>query len=146
MNVFYEFYKIVKSLREEKIAYALIGGVAIAFYSEPRFTKDIDILLMIKDVEKVKGILKNEGYFESSPPWFLIDKALTLDRFLKIQDNDEMIIDILIAENKRFEKIIENAQEAISAEAGVVRIASKDDLIWLKEQRNSCRIKPISKG
>jgi len=141
MNVFFEFYKIVKSFREEKIDYALIGGVAIAFYSEPRFTKDIDILLTVKDFGSAKRILNDAGYFESSPPWFLIEKALVLFRFMKIRDNDEMIVDILVAKNKKFEKIIENAQETVSAEAGVIRIASKKDLIWLKEQRNSLQDK-----
>ncbi|MDP2895440.1 MAG: nucleotidyl transferase AbiEii/AbiGii toxin family protein [bacterium] len=45
MNVFYEFQKIVRHLQAEKIEYALIGGVALAFYAEPRFTKDIDLLV-----------------------------------------------------------------------------------------------------
>ena len=65
------------------------------------------------------------------------DSNLTLHRFLKVQDLDEMIVDILVAGDDRHQEIITNALEAESEETGVVRVASKSDLIWLKRQRNS---------
>jgi hypothetical protein len=39
MNVFNEFHKIVAPLQAEGIGYALVGGVGVAFNTEPRFTK-----------------------------------------------------------------------------------------------------------
>ena len=42
MNVFDEFSAVVARLEEQNIRYALVGGVAVAFYAEPRFTQDID--------------------------------------------------------------------------------------------------------
>ena len=69
MNIFEEFNRLVKELETRKVKYALIGGVATAFYTEPRFTKDIDLLIDSEDYEKVKGILEKEGYFESTSPW-----------------------------------------------------------------------------
>ena len=44
-----------------KVKYALVGGVAMAFYTEPRFTRDIDLLIGSEDFEKTKGILEKEG-------------------------------------------------------------------------------------
>jgi hypothetical protein len=64
----------------------LLGGVAMAFHSYARFTKDIDILVPGSD---------------------------------------------------RQDQIIDEALEAYSKQTGNVRVAKKDDLIWLKEQRNS---------
>ncbi len=92
MNVFYEFSKIVKQLEEQKIQYALVGGVAMAFHAEMRFTKDIDILLAPQDLERIRKILGAEGYFESASPWTLQHTPLTLRRFVKIQGNEEMVI------------------------------------------------------
>jgi hypothetical protein len=44
-----------------KVKYALVGGVAMAFYTEPRFTEDIDLLVGFEDFEKTKGILEKDG-------------------------------------------------------------------------------------
>ncbi len=137
MNVFFEFHKIVKGLQEQKVSYALIGGVAMAYYSNARFTKDIDILLKKTEFNKIKNILENEKYVDSEKPWTFKDSSLTLHRFWKVLDGDDMIIDILIAEDDKHNRIIDDALEAFSKETGVVRVADKEDLIWLKEQRNS---------
>lgn len=137
MNVFYEFHKIVQHLQSEEIEYALIGGVAVAFHAQPRFTKDIDILICRAELERVTGILKGEGYFESSSPWTFRDSQLTLHRFMKVEEQDEMVVDILVAGNDRQEAIVSHAMEAKSKGTGVVRLATKPDLIWLKRQRHS---------
>ncbi len=136
MNVFYEFWKIAKVFEEEKIPYALVGGVAIAFHSVPRFTKDIDILIEVKSLEQVSHLLKAQGYFESTSPRKFTTTELTLYRFMKIVDGDEMLVDILVSGSKRHDEVIENAIIAESSEVRV-SLARKDDLIWLKSFRNS---------
>ncbi len=137
MNVFQEFLKIVQHLQEERVEYALIGGVAVAFYAEPRFTKDIDLLVREGELERVTHILKKEGYFKSSSPWTFKASKLTLHRFMKVEDLDEMVVDILVAGDDRHERVIANALEAESEGTGTVRVAKKTDLIWLKQNRNS---------
>ena len=137
MNVFEEFKRIVLELEKKKVRYALVGGVAMAFYSEPRFTRDIDILVDIDDFDKAKGLLEKDGYFESASPWTFRNVDIELHRFLKIvASEDEMMIDILIAKDEDVRRIIQNAVEAESEE-GRVMLADKKDLIWLKRLRNS---------
>jgi predicted nucleotidyltransferase len=137
MNVFYEFHKIVQHLQAEGIEYALIGGVAVAFHSQPRFTKDVDLLIREGELGRVADALKREGYFKSTEPWTFKDSKLTLHRFLKVQDLDEMTIDVLVAGDDRHQEIVANAMVAESEGTGLVRVASRRDLIWLKRQRNS---------
>ena len=109
----------------------------MAFYAEPRFTRDIDLLLDPDDFQKVKGILEKNGYFESASPWTFQNVAIELHRFLKVvNEEDEMLIDILVAKNEEVKKIIQNAVEAESEE-GKVMLANKKDLIWLKRTRDS---------
>ena len=137
MNIFDEFHKIVRRFQAEGIAYALIGGVAVAFHAEPRFTRDIDLLIREADLERVTEVLKREGYFKSTSPWALEDSNLILHRFLRAEGSSGMIIDILVAGDSRHEQIIKNALEAESEKVGVVKVADKADLIWLKRKRNS---------
>ena len=137
MNVFEEFKRLVLELESQKVRYALVGGVAVAFYTEPRFTQDIDLLVESEDFEKIKDILENEGYFESAAPWTFRNVAIELHRFLKVAaSEDEMMIDILIAKDDEAKRIIQDALEADSEE-GRVMVANKKDLIWLKKMRGS---------
>ena len=117
--------------------YALIGGVAMAFYSAPRFTKDIDIIVKKGDLKNVCNILGRKGYMKSAQPWIFKETKLTLHRFLKVADEDEMLIDVLVAGNARIEKMIDHAEVAESKGTGQIRVIRRKDLIWLKKARNS---------
>lgn len=136
MNVFEEFNRLVKELEASKVRYALVGGVAMAFYTEPRYTRDIDLLIDSEDYEKTRGILERNGYFKSIRPWKFEKPPMELHRFLKTSGEDEMIIDILIAKSEEVRNIVRDSIEAESEE-GKVRIASRKDLIWLKRMRDS---------
>ena len=56
MSIFFEFHKLVKRLQEKKVAYAVVGGVAMAFHAYARFTRDIDILTKESELEVVTDI------------------------------------------------------------------------------------------
>ena len=60
MNVFEEFKRVVLELKKQKVRYAIVGGVAMAFYTEPRFTQDIDLLVESEDFEKTKDVLRKK--------------------------------------------------------------------------------------
>ena len=137
MNVFEEFKQLVLELEKQGARYALVGGVAMAFYTEPRFTRDIDILVDSDDFSMVKEILEKDGYFESRLPWTFRNVDIELYRFLKVADEEnEMLIDILVAKDEEVRRIIQSAVEAESEE-GKVMVANKEDLIWLKRTRDS---------
>ena len=136
MNVFEEFSHLVKDFENRKVRYTLVGGVAMAFFTEPRFTRDIDLLVDSEDYEKIKGILQKRGYFESASPWKFKKVRIELHRFLKVTKDDEMTMNILVAETDEVRRIIDECIEAESEE-GSVRIASRKDLIWLKRIRGS---------
>src|SRR3989339_171273 len=137
MNVFEEFKRLVSELERQGLRYTLVGGVAMAFYTEPRFTRDIDLLVDSDDFGRMKGILEKDGYFESASPWTFRNVAIELHRFLKVvNEEDEMLIDILVAKDEEVRKVIQNAVEAESEE-GRVMLANKKDLIWLKKTRDS---------
>lgn len=136
MNIFEEFAKIIQHIEAKQIQYALVGGVSMAFYVEPRFTQDIDLLLGPDDFLKMKKVLEDNEYLESAEPWTFQNTPLTLHRFFKAVGNDQMIVDILIAGCQRHLEILKNTIIAES-EHGIIHVANKFDVIWLKQQRNS---------
>jgi len=109
----------------------------MAFYGPMRFTKDIDLLIEDCDLKAVTECLKKEGYFPSTDPWTFSDTKITLHRFIKLEGEDQMIIDVMVSGTDKTTDIIENAIETESEGTGTVKVASKADLIWLKKQSNS---------
>ena len=137
MNIFFEFYKIAKRLHESEIPYALVGGVAMAFYTRPRFTKDIDLLIYPEGLVDVESSLRKEGYTRTAPPWTFSNTALTLHHYLKVEGDDEMMMDVLVARTAEHQQMIDEADIATSDTLGEVRVIRKKDLIRLKQARNS---------
>lgn len=145
MNLFDEFFKIVGNFEQVGLKYAVVGGIAMAFHDQPRFTKDIDILVLPEDLEKITTIFEKIGYFESSAPWTFKNTNLTLHRFMKTEGGDFLTVDILVGNEERHREVVKNSLEEKS-EKGVVKIANKNDLIWMKRMRNSDQDKVDIKG
>ena len=136
MNLFDEFFSIAERLEEHQVTYCVIGGIAMAFHDQPRFTRDIDILVAAEQIEQVRIALKETGYFESTSPWTFKGSGLTLHRFMKTEDEDYLVVDVLLGSEPRHMSILEGPVKEVWT-GGRVRIANKEDLIWLKERRLS---------
>lgn len=136
MHLFDEFHSIVREFRRHRIQYAVVGGIAMAFHGEPRFTRDIDVLIEPRDLGRATAILKSLRYSPSAPPWTFPKTNLTLHRFLKTEATDYLVIDILVGQEPRHHEIIKNCLREKSGE-GTIRIARMEDIIWMKQFRDS---------
>lgn len=136
MNIFDEFLSLARVLQRNNCQYCLIGGVAMAFHSLPRFTKDVDLLTTPESFAAIKATLEADGYFESTQPWSFNNTALTLHRFIKPAGDDTMMIDLMVAGEPRHHDILSNSLLAEHQDLSIP-LATKEDLIWLKSIRNS---------
>jgi hypothetical protein len=139
MELYREFFNLIDALNQEGLEYSVVGGIALAFHSQPRFTRDIDILARPGNLASYEKILQCLGYARFSEPWTLPKTNIELHRFAKRsqEDAEEMIfIDLLLGHANRHHQIIDRSL-VDESRAGRVRIATKEDLIWLKKLRNS---------
>jgi hypothetical protein len=136
MNIYDEFFSIIKQLNAADIKYAVVGGIALSFHTEPRYTKDIDFLVLSNCIDHLKSILKSMDYTFEAQSWTFKKSNITLHRLTKIEGEDSLTIDILEAAEERHIRIIENAITE-KTEYGFVNIATREDLIWMKRLRNS---------
>lgn len=139
MELFREFFSVVEGLNREGLAYSVVGGIALAFHAQPRFTRDIDILAKPVDLERYKGVFGKLGYTELAEPWTFKNTKITMHRFGKPSleyDEDLIVIDLLLGHEERHAAIIEQSILDESP-AGTVRLASREDLIWMKQIRGS---------
>jgi hypothetical protein len=136
MNLYDEFFSIISMVNKFGIRYAVVGGIALAFHGRPRFTRDVDFLMHHKDMDLLKMALERLGYEEMAEPWKLTNTTLILHRFLKVEEQDEVMIDVLLANDDEHLRVIQDAVVAES-EVGQVSVATRRDIIWMKKSRNS---------
>jgi hypothetical protein len=137
MNLLSELNIIIKKLNEEKVDYALCGGLAVAIYGFVRATEDIDLLILLKDIVKNKNILLNNGYtIEANSITFQSDKV-KIERITKIDQKkgDAISVDLLLV-TPEIEKVWDSIQTLIW-NGMELSIVSKQGLIDLKKLRNS---------
>jgi hypothetical protein len=133
MDLYVEFFAIVEGFGQKGVRYALIGGLSLAFHGRPRFTRDIDLLVHPDDMAATKDALSDLDYKQSAPAWTFKDSELSLHRFLKVAGEDELPVDLIVAEAHHI-GVIHRALHAAS-HAGPVPVARKEDIIRMKRVR-----------
>jgi len=62
MRVEKDYEALLKLFNKNKVKYCIVGAYAVAFYAQPRYTKDMDILVEA-DIENAKRIVKSLSEF-----------------------------------------------------------------------------------
>ena len=53
-----DFEELLKLFNKNKVKYCIVGAYAVAFYAEPRYTKDMDIFVE-PDKDNARRIIKS---------------------------------------------------------------------------------------
>jgi hypothetical protein len=64
MDLYDELRGLVAALEAQRVDYAICGGVALAVHGYPRFTKDIDLLILPTARDRVLGIAEQQGFLD----------------------------------------------------------------------------------
>lgn len=64
MKVEKDYEDFLRSLNKNRVRYCIVGAYAVAFYSRPRYTKDLDILVepAVENGKKIIKALKEFGF------------------------------------------------------------------------------------
>ena len=99
MDLYEELAGIVDELNEAGIDYAVCGGVALALHGLPRYTKDIDILVRMEDVERIRELVSPRGF--DLPPAHLpfdvgTEREMRVVRISKVEKGELISLDLLV--------------------------------------------------
>ena len=122
--------KIQEILKGKDIQSAVIGGIAVGVWGEPRVTRDIDlkVLLSRDDSTRLLNIITPEYTALQSDPL----QALTRTGILFIRDELGTRIDLLLSDTEFDRQVIKRAK-AIELEQGLSAIICRpEDLIIFK--------------
>ena len=64
MNIPKDFKEFIELLNENKVEYLIVGGYAVGFHSQPKFTQDIDFWIRNneKNIDKLLRVLTEFGF------------------------------------------------------------------------------------
>ena len=100
-----EVLKIVtRRLNEINIAYMISGSIAANYYTIPRMTRDVDIVIELKnsDIEKFFNIFKNDFYIDKS---MVKEEVFQSGMFNIIHNKFVVKIDFIVKKETEFQKI-----------------------------------------
>jgi predicted nucleotidyltransferase len=124
---------LIDVLEREKIQYAIIGGLAVMIYGEPRFTKDVDINIILEK-GKIKDFIKKLQAKGFSPSLYNAVQIAETSGYLQVSYNTGKNLtsfDIIIAENPIEFSAIERAK--IKKIDGMnIKMITPEDLIIQK--------------
>jgi len=127
MDFLLVFEFLITTLKRQEIDFALIGGFALQVVGITRTTRDIDLVILAKDVQKIKDIMLKAGYeliHESGDVLNFAGKKFELGR-----------VDFLLAHRKYALAMLERANEKSVLEGRFkIKVIRMEDLIGLKLQ------------
>ena len=99
MDLVEELAKLVAKLEEERIEYALCGGLAMAVYAFPRATLDIDLMLKPESLDHAKQVANGLGFSFDSGWTNFKGGTIKIYRLCKIkpESKGELTLDLLLA-------------------------------------------------
>ena len=126
-----DFRELLSFLEKHKVRYLVVGGYAVMKYTEPRFTKDLDLWIST-DEENSKAVYAALKEFGAplkglSPPDF------TQEGYFYQMGNPPFRLDVMMSiPGVTFETAWAN-REKVQLEGLVIPFISKADLIKAKE-------------
>ena len=126
-----EFKELLKLFAEHDVRYLIVGGYAVAKYSEPRFTKDLGILVSIDSVnaKEVYEALREFG----APLENLSPDDFSKEGYFYQMGRDPLRIDIMMSiPGVEFDGAWER-RETVDLDGFKVNFISLSDLIRAKE-------------
>lgn len=98
MDLLEELTALVSRLQEEKIEFALCGGLAMAVYAFPRATLDIDIMIEPESLLRTKRAATDLGFSLDTGLMEFKKGVIQIYRLGKIPpgSEDELVLDLLL--------------------------------------------------
>jgi len=139
---------VVDRLRAADVSHMLTGSVAMAWYAQPRQTRDIDIVVDLPE-SKVGAIV------DSFSPDFYVDRDMVLDgvrrlgMFNMIQDVAAMKVDMILRKADPYAAEAFRRRRPVEIAPGLaLDIISAEDLVlaklaWAKEGESDLQLRDV---
>ncbi len=143
-----EVLKIVTTrLDSAGIHYMISGSIAANFYTTPRMTRDIDIVIDVEeyDAEKLYSLFSEDFYIDMDS----MKDAIRARQMFNIIHNEGIVkVDFIIRKNTKYRKLEFERKRNIVFEGRQINITSPEDLVisklyWAKDSLSEMQIRDV---
>lgn len=128
--------RVVADLDSTPHAYALVGGFAVSARTQPRFTRDIDLVVDLPDDAAAESLLRElagRGYpIVAAVEQLAAERLATARLASPVAPAGELIVDLLFASSGVEQEIVAHSEALELLEELVVPVARTADLLALK--------------
>ncbi len=139
------FRDVIEKLNSNDIPYMISGSVAMNYYTTPRMTRDIDIIIEIKNIKAFYETFKKDYYIDPK----MMSAAVKHHQMFNIIHLKEVIkIDFIIRKNTEYRETEFKRRKKIEIDGTNAYIVSIEDLIiskllWAGDSHSELQIRDI---
>jgi hypothetical protein len=139
LDIAQELKNLIMAFEAKGIPYALCGGLAMAVYSEPRATIDIDVIALAENVDLLMETAKDLGFDLPASPMSFAKGAVEIRRVTKIdtESGDYLPLDLILVTDAL--RPVWEGREQRDWGGLPLWVVSREGLIFMKSLRSSGR-------
>ena len=144
-----EVLKIVTGrLNEAKIPYMVSGSIAANYYTIPRMTRDIDVVIELKqdDIDKFVNLFKDDFYVNRE----MVANEVSHQGMFNLIHNEYIIkIDFIIKKSSPYQQAEFTRRAHVLIEQSPMWFVSSEDLViskltWAKDSHSEMQLKDVA--
>ncbi|HEX8138753.1 MAG TPA: hypothetical protein VF544_14395 [Pyrinomonadaceae bacterium] len=132
---------------EAGIDYMLTGSLAMNYYTQPRMTRDIDLVVALdsKDVDRMTALFSPDYYVARQA----IVNALARESVFNLIHQETVIkVDCIIRKSSDYRRLEFERRTAVKIQDFTVWLVSKEDLIiskldWARDSRSAIQLRDV---
>jgi hypothetical protein len=144
-----EVLKIVTNrLKEADINYMVSGSIAANYYTIPRMTRDIDIVIELKQggIDRFVGLFEGDFYMNRE---MITDEVSRQGMFNLIHNRHVVKIDFIISKSSAYQQAAFSRRKQVLIEQSPMWFVSAEDLvisklIWAKDSHSEIQLKDVA--
>ncbi|HVS21687.1 MAG TPA: hypothetical protein VHD88_07550 [Pyrinomonadaceae bacterium] len=138
---------VASRLERAEIPYMLTGSVAMNYYSQPRMTRDIDLVLSLhaNDGDTIVALFENDYYVDR----VAVARAIANESLFNLIHNDAIIkVDCIIRKNSEYRRVEFERRRQVVIQHSKVSIVTKEDLIisklfWARDSHSEFQLRDV---
>lgn len=138
---------VAARLQAAGIAYMVTGSMAMNFYATPRMTRDIDLVVELRDadVARVVGLFQSEYYIDRN----MVEEAIRNRSMFNMIHNDLVVkVDCVVRKDSEYRREEFARRRTLNLEGEPITVVAPEDLIlskleWAKDSRSPMQLDDV---
>ncbi len=147
----YEEIELIKDvasrLEQAGMQYMMTGSMAMAIYSTPRMTRDIDMVIQVspEDISKIVNLFRDDFYIDETS----VRQAVQNRGMFNIIHNESIIkVDFIVRKNEEYRTQEFSRRQQIEIEGVSIAVVAPEDLIlsklvWAKQSNSELQLRDV---